>query len=81
MQAQRWPSIRMLLVYAFLVGKVARASLLDTLYQTISSSLQMVSAVSGTPATLRRLFRGRLDAAVSNNRSASLCNAPLKRVA
>jgi hypothetical protein len=51
MQAQRWPGIRTVLVYAFLVGKVARATLLDTLYQTISSGLQMVSVVSGTPAT------------------------------
>jgi hypothetical protein len=50
MQAQRWPSIRTVLVYVSLVGKVARATLLDTLYQTISSSLQMVSLVSGAPA-------------------------------
>ena len=51
MQTQRWPTIRMVLVYAFVVGKVARATLLDTLYKTISSSLQTVSVVSGTPAT------------------------------
>ena len=51
MQAQRRPTIRMVLVYAFVVGKVARATLLDTLYKTISSSLQMVSVVSGALAT------------------------------
>jgi len=51
MQAQRWPSIRKVLVYAFLVDKVARATLLDTLYQTFSPSLQMVSVVSGSLAT------------------------------
>jgi hypothetical protein len=59
MQAQRWPTIRTVLVYAFVVGKVARAPLLDTLYQTISSSLQMVSVFSETPVTefirLRRI--------------------------
>jgi hypothetical protein len=47
------------LVYAFVVGKVGRAPLLDTLYQTISFSLQMVSVFSETPATefirLRRI--------------------------
>jgi hypothetical protein len=48
MQTQRWPTIRMVLAYAFVVGKVARATLLDTLYKTISSSLQTVSVVSGT---------------------------------
>src|SRR3989442_8512282 len=42
---------KLVLVYAFVVGKVARAPLLDTLYKTISSSLQTVSVVSGTPAT------------------------------
>jgi hypothetical protein len=51
MQAQRCPSIRTVLVYASLVGKAARATLLDTLDQTISSSLQMISLVSGAPAT------------------------------
>jgi|HubBroStandDraft_2_1064218.scaffolds.fasta_scaffold61322_2 hypothetical protein len=91
-----------MLVYAFLVGKVARATLLETLHQTISSSLQMVSLVSGAPATefiglhsiemlseLRLVYHGApgassvgcLDAAASNHRSSSPCNAPLKRVA
>jgi hypothetical protein len=51
MQAQGWPSIRTVLVYASLVGKVARATLLNTLYQTISSNLQIVSVVSATLAT------------------------------
>jgi hypothetical protein len=51
MQAQRWPTIRTVLVYAFLVRKVARATLLDILCKTISSSLRTVSVVSGTPAT------------------------------
>jgi hypothetical protein len=49
-QTQRYASILEVLARAFLVGKVARATLLGKPHLMISSSLQMVASVlSGTP--------------------------------
>ena len=88
------------LVYAFVVGKVARATLLDIrtrrLLPAFRWSFQKPRQQNSSDSERLQCYRsygssttvppgaysvGCLDAEASNDRSSSLCNAPLKRIA